>query len=143
MPGRSTCAARGRCYDGAMDTLALDIGRWDLDTDVYGNLRTVGDSTPGEQTGPGMRLAQDVATRVRAWRGEVYFDTTQGINYPGYFGGPPNLTLLQSAFNTEALKVPLCASALADFTFTGGSARKLGGTLYVSDVAGNGGQVAL
>lgn len=126
-----------------MDTLALDIGLWDLDVDVYGNLRTVGDSTPGEQTGPGMRLAQDVATRVRAWRGEVYFDTSQGINYPAYLGGPPNLTVLQSAFNTEALKVPLCASALADFTFTAGSSRQLSGVLNVSDVAGNGAQVSL
>lgn len=127
-----------------MDTLALDTSLWDLDTDARGNLRTVGDATPqNDQTGPGMRLAQDVATRVSAWQGEVYFDTTQGIDYPTYFGGPPNLSLLQSVFNTEALKVPSCASALAAFTFTAGSSRTIGGTLNVSDVAGNGGQVAL
>jgi hypothetical protein len=127
-----------------MDTLALDLTLWDLDVDARGNLRTVGDATPdSEQTGPGMRLAQDVATRVQAWRGEVFFDTTQGINYPAYFGSPPNLPLLQSAFNTEALKVPLCNTALAQFTFTAGSSRRLGGVLNVSDVAGNGGQVAL
>lgn len=127
-----------------MDTLALDNSLWDLDVDARGNLRTVGDATPdSDQTGPGMRLAQDVATRVRAWQGEVYFDTTQGINYPTYFGGPPNLSLLQSVFNTEALKVPLCATALAQFTFTAGKQRVIGGTLNVSDIAGNGGQVAL
>ena len=127
-----------------MDTLALDTSLWDLDVDARGNIRTVGDATPqSDQTGPGMRLAQDVATRVRAWLGEVYFDTTQGINYPVYLGGPPNLSLLQSVFNTEALKVPLCASALSQFTFTAGASRTLGGTLYVSDTAGNGGQVAL
>ena len=127
-----------------MDTLALDIGKWDLDTDVRGNIRTVGDATPqSEQTGPGMRLAQDVATRVQAWQGEVYFDTTQGINYPSVFGGPPNLSLLQSLFNAEALNVPLCATALAQFTFTAGRKRQVGGTLTVSDIAGNGGQVAL
>jgi len=130
-------------YDPTMDTLALDVIAWDLDCDVYGNIKTVGDATPGTQTGPGMRLAQDVATRVRAWRGEVYFDTTQGINYLGYLGGTPNLSALQSAFNTEALKVPLCASALADFTFTAGSSRQLGGVLNVSDIAGDGGQVML
>jgi hypothetical protein len=132
-------------YHAAMtDTLALDITLWDLDTDSRGNLRTVGDATPqSDQTSPGMRLAQDVATRVQAWQGEVYFDTTQGINYPAYFGGPPNLSLLQSVFNTEALKVPLCATALAQFTFTAGSKRVIGGVLNVSDIAGNGGQVAL
>jgi len=127
-----------------MDTLALDTSLWDLSVDSQGNLRTVGDATPqNDLTGPGMRLAQDVATRVQAWLGEVYFDTTQGINYPVYLGGPPNLSLLQSVFNTEALNVPLCASALAQFTFTAGSSRRIGGVLNVSDIAGNGGQVNL
>jgi hypothetical protein len=126
------------------DTLALDISLWDIDVDSRGNLRTVGDATPqSDQTGPGMRLAQDVATRVRAWLGEVYFDTTQGINYPLYFGGPPNLTVLQNAFNLEAFKVPGCATALAQFTFTRGSSRTVGGVITVSDIAGNGGQVQL
>jgi len=127
-----------------MDTLAIDVSLWDLDVDSRGNIRTVGDATPqSDQTGPGMRLAQDVATRVQAWRGEVYFDTTQGIDYPVHFGGPPNLSLLQSVFNTEALKVPLCATALAQFTFAAGAKRVIGGTLTVSDIAGNGGQVSL
>lgn len=127
-----------------MDTLALDTTIWDLDVDSRGNLRTVGDATAtNDLTGPGMRLAQDVATRVQAWLGEVYFDTTQGINYPAYFGGPPNLSLLQSVFNAEALKVPLCATALAQFTFTAGTKRTIGGTINVSDIAGNGGQVSL
>lgn len=127
-----------------VDTLALDTSLWDLDVDPKGNLRTVGDATPdSDQTGPGMRLAQDVATRVQAWRGEVFFDTTQGIDYPAYFGGPPNLSLLQSVFNTEALKVPGCATALAQFTFKAGGRRVVGGVLNVSDIAGNGGQVSL
>jgi hypothetical protein len=127
-----------------MDTLLLDPSTWDLTVDSRGNIATVGDATPNnDATGPGMRLAQDVATRVQAWLGEVYFDTTQGINYPAYFGGPPNLSLLQSVFNAEALRVPGCASALAQFTFTAGSKRTIGGVLNVSDIAGNGGQVAL
>lgn len=127
-----------------MDTLALDNTNWDLTLDVWGNLATVGDATPEvDETGPGMRLALDVATRVRAWRGEVYFDTTQGINYPQYLGGPPNLSLLQSVFTTEALKVPDCATALADFHFAGGDDRAVTGTITLSDTAGNGSQVTL
>lgn len=127
-----------------MDTLALDKDTWDLCTDVWGNLATVGDATPeSDTTGPGMRLAFDVATRVRAWRGEVYFDTTQGINYPQYLGGPPNLSLLQSVFTTEALKVPGCLTALADFQFIGGDDRAVTGTITLSDIAGNGSQVTL
>lgn len=127
-----------------MDTLALDNGTWDLTLDVWGNLATVGDATPeDDSTGSGMRLAQDVACRVRAWRGEVYYDTKQGIDYPRYLGGPPNLALLQSVFTTEALKVPGCQTALADFRFIGGSDRAVTGTITLSDAAGNGSQVTL
>jgi hypothetical protein len=127
-----------------MDTLALDTGLWDLSTDVYGNLATVGDATPANaQTGPGMRLAQDVATRCRAWRGEVYFDTTQGINYPTILGMAPNLAVVQNAFNTEALKVPSCETAIAQFSFNAGSTREITGTITVADVSGNSGAVTL
>lgn len=127
-----------------MDTIALDHDTWDLVTDKFGNLATVGDGTPdSDDTGPGLRLAQDVASRVRAWRGEVYYDTTQGIDYPRYLGGPPNLSMLQAAFSTEALLVPLCATALPDFRFIGGNERAVTGTITLSDTAGNGSQVML
>jgi hypothetical protein len=127
-----------------MDTLALDTSRWDLTVDARGNWMTVGDATPTpDNVGPGMRLAQDVATRCLAWRGEVYYDTTQGIRYETILGRAPNLSLLQNAFNTEGLNVPLCQTCLANFSFTGGSARTLGGTLTVSDINGNSGTVDL
>lgn len=126
-----------------MDSLKLDISLWDLDVDAAGNWATIGDTTPGDTTGPGMRLAQDVATRCTAWRGEVYYDTTQGIRYETILGFPPNLALLNNAFNTEALKVPGCSTALANFNFTAGSARNVGGTITLSDTNGNGGAVTL
>jgi len=127
-----------------MDTLRLDNDSWDLTLDVWGNLATAGDATPeSESTGPGMRLAQDVACRVRSWKGEVYFDTAQGIDYPRYLGGPPNLSLLQAAFAQEALNVPGCLTALPDFHFIGGSDRAVTGTITLSDTAGNGSQVTL
>jgi len=127
-----------------MDTLQLDTALWDLTTDVYGNLATVGDATPASaQTGPGMRLAQDVATRTRAWRGEVYFDTSQGIRYDQILGAAPNLAVVQNAFNTEALNVPLCETAIAVFQFAAGSVREITGTLSVADVSGNNAVVTL
>lgn len=127
-----------------MDTLKLDTTLWDLDVDIYGNIATVGDATPASaQTGPGMRLAQDVATRCRAWRGEVYYDTTQGIRYDTILGAAPNLAVVQNAFNTEALKVPLCETAIAQFQFAAGSVREITGTVTVADVNGNGGEVTL
>lgn len=127
-----------------MDTLALDNSLWDLDVDASGNWRTVGDATPkSDQTGPGMQLAQDVATRCRAWRGEVYYDITQGVRYELILGGPPNLAMVQNAFSTEALKVPGCKTAIADFSFTAGGARAVGGTISVSTDSGATGVVTL
>lgn len=127
-----------------MDTLALNSQTWDITTDALGNWATFGDATPqSEQTGPGMRLAQDVATRCLAWRGEVYYDTTQGIRYEQIMGQYPNLALLQNSFNQEGLKVPLCQTALANFTFTAGSQRRITGTLTVSDTNANAGSVQL
>ena len=127
-----------------MDTLQLDTTLWDLTTDVYGNLATIGDATPlNVQTGPGARLAQDVATRTRAWRGEVYYDTTQGIRYDTILGAAPNLSVVQNAFNTEALNVPLCETAIAVFQFAAGSVRAITGTLNVADVNGNNAVVTL
>ncbi|WHB31166.1 baseplate wedge subunit [Xanthomonas phage NEB7] len=127
----------------ANDTLALDPAVWDLTLDAYGNVATVGDDTAQDvQTGPGLRLAQDVATRTRAWRGEVYFDTAQGIDYDAYLGTAPLVGQLQSDFQTEALKVPGCATALANFDLAR-TPRVLSGTLLLSDQAGNGAQVAV
>lgn len=126
----------------ANDTLSLDVATWDLQLDALGNLSTVGDATLGTQTGPGMRLAQDVATRVRAWRGEVYFDTRQGIDYPRYLGLAPLIPQFQADCQAEALLVPECASALASFELDRAT-RTLGGVLSLSDQAGNGAQVAV
>lgn len=123
-----------------MDTLAL-TDDWDLDVDAYGNWATVGDSTPATSTGPGMRLAQDVATRCLSWRGEVYYDAGQGIRYELILGQAPNMALLQSTFASEALKVPGCAQAIPNFTFTAGKSRNVSGALTVADVAGNAGEV--
>jgi hypothetical protein len=126
-----------------VDTLALDLQLWDLDVDSRGNWRTVGDATPlPVTTGPGMRLAQDVATRCMAWRGEVYYDATQGIRFENILGQGPNTALAQDAFQTEALKVPDCNTALPNFTFTPRT-RQLGGTMTVSNLAGYGGTVVL
>ena len=125
-----------------MDSLALTTD-WDLDVDAYGNWRTVGDATPGDLTGPGYRLAQDVATRCLSWRGEVYFDTTQGVPYAGILGEYATISYLQQLYTVEALAVPTCAQAIPDLTLQRGSKRLLTGTITVADFAGNIGTVTL
>lgn len=126
----------------ADDTLALTTD-WDLDLDARGDLRTVGDGTAQSvQTGPGMRLAQDVASRLRAWRGEVWFDVQQGIDYPRYLGLSPSMVELRADYQSEALQVPLCATALADIDLQRTS-REVGGTVYLSDLSGYAAEVAV
>lgn len=126
----------------ANDTLALTAD-WDMDLDDRGDMRTVGDGTPLEiQTGPGMRMAQDVASRTRAWRGEVWFDTQQGIDYPRYLGLAPSVLELRTDFQNEALRVPEVATALADFGLDRVT-RAVGGTLYLSDLSGFSAEVAV
>lgn len=126
----------------ANDTLALTAD-WDLDLDDQGNWRTVGDATATDpQTGPGMRLAQDVATRLRAWRGEVWFNVQQGIDYPLYLGRAPSLLQLRADYQSEALLVPGCATALADIDLQR-TMRAVGGTIYLSDLNGYTAEVAV
>lgn len=125
-----------------MDSLALDAN-WDLTVDAYGNWRTVGDATPGNLTGAGYRLAQDVATRCLSWRGEVYFDTTQGVPYDSVLGEYASISYLQQLYTVEALAVPTCAQALPNLTLTRGSKRTLTGSITVADFVGNVGTIAL
>lgn len=126
----------------ANDTLAL-TSDWDLDLDDRGNVRTVGDATALDvQTGPGMRLAQDVASRTQAWRGEVWFDTQQGIDYPRYLGLAPAVLEVRTDFQNEALRVPECATALANFELNR-TTRALGGTVFLSDLSGFAAEVAV
>ena len=125
-----------------MDSLAL-TSDWDLDVDAYGNWRTVGDATPGATSGPGYRLAQDVATRCLSWRGEVYFDTTQGVPYSAILGEYASISYIQQLYTVEALKVPACAQAIPDLTITRGSKRTLTGSFAVADFVGNLGAITL
>ena len=113
--------------------MALDTATWDLAVDPYGNLATVGDATPGDLTGPGYRMAQDVACRCMSWLGEVYYDTTQGIRYDQVLGLAPNLVLVQSLYVNEALKVAPVAQAVANLTYAAGAQRRVTGQLVVSD----------
>lgn len=54
-----------------MKTLALDEN-WDLGVDEFGNIAVKSDNE---------RLAQDVASSVRVFLGELPFDVNRGVNY--------------------------------------------------------------
>lgn len=83
------------------NTLLLDQTAWDLVLDANGNIA---------MASPPYSLAQDVASAVRTFLGEVYYDTTQGIwstDVNGKtLGKLPPTALLVELINQTALTVP-------------------------------------
>lgn len=94
------------------DTLLLDQLLWDLVIDADGNI--------ARATEP-YSLAQDAASVIRTYLGEVYFDTTLGIPYlQQVFGRTPSLTLLKAQLETAAETVPSVKKATVFLTSTEG-----------------------
>lgn len=85
------------------NTLLLDQGAWDLVIDAAGNIA---------MASPPYALAQDVASAVRLFLGELWYDTPKGIPYfEDVLGHLPPLTLLISYIEKAALTVPGVVSA--------------------------------
>lgn len=81
-----------------MDTLSLDSGTWDLVVNASGNI--------GTTTGSAAQ-AQDAASAIKTFQGEVYYDTNIGIPYwLQILGHLPPLSYLKAQFATAALTVP-------------------------------------
>lgn len=80
------------------NTLLLDQTAWDLVLDASGNVA---------MASPPYAIAQDVASAIRTFTGEVYYDTTQGIPYwTQVLGKLPPASLLIEMINQQALTVP-------------------------------------
>ncbi len=80
------------------NTLLLDTQTWDLALDASGNLAIAREP---------YALAQDAASAIKLFSGELFFDTTQGIPYFGdILGHRPPLSLVKHYLNTAALSVP-------------------------------------
>lgn len=108
------------------DTLLLDQLSWDLVLDANGDIAKA--SNP-------YSLAQDAASAIRTWLGEVYFDTTLGIPWrQQVFGKAPSLSLLKEQIKAVALTVPEVASA--DVFIVTGTDRRVGGQVQVTAESG-------
>jgi hypothetical protein len=88
-----------------MDTLLLDIDNWDLLLDLSGNWAVASD--PYSQ-------AQDAASEIRTFQGEVYYDTTLGVPYwVSILGQNAPLSLVKAKLVEAALRVPGVTKARA------------------------------
>lgn len=81
-----------------MNTLLLDISLWDLCKDANGNIAVAS---------PPYALAQDVASAIRTFLGEVWYDDTLGIPYfAEILGHTPPISVFQEYMVNAALTVP-------------------------------------
>lgn len=107
-------------------TLLLDRSAWDLVLDASGNIALAGEP---------YATAQDVASAVRTFIGECWYDTFQGMPYwDRVLGQLPSLTYLKSELVRVALTVPNVAEAKAVvISFDG---RVLSGQIQITDNSG-------
>lgn len=109
-----------------MKTLLLDQTAWDLVLDSGGNIALA--SEP-------YALAQDVASAIKTFLGEVYYNTTLGVNYfQQILGKLPPVSLLIQLMVNQALTVPDVVSAQC--TITGFDLRSVTGQVRFTDING-------
>lgn len=107
-------------------TLLLDTVAWDIVTDSIGNIAVA--SAPYE-------LAQDAASAIRTFQGEVWYATNYGIPYwAQVLGHAPPVTLMKAYFNAQALTVPNIASSVS--YITSWNDRRVTGQVQVTSTAG-------
>lgn len=107
-------------------TVLLDRTTWDLVLDANGDVAMA--SEP-------YALAQDAASAIRTWLGEVYFDTTIGVPYlQSILGHQPSPILLKALFVKAALTVPGVTSAKCFLTDL--SERRVSGQVQVTSDSG-------
>jgi hypothetical protein len=109
-----------------MNTLLLDVGLWDLTLDAFGNIALAAEP---------YALAQDVASACRTVLGEVYYDTTLGVDYFGkIFGLTPPTAVFQEMFVAAALTVPDVVSATCIIESYSAQTREATGQVLFTDV---------
>lgn len=108
------------------NTMLLDQSAWDLVIDSAGNIA---------MAQPPYALAQDVASAVRLFLSELWYDSTKGIPYfEDVLGHLPPLSLLTSYIEKAAMTVPGVTSAQCIISQI--SAREVSGQVLFIDELG-------
>lgn len=107
-------------------TLILDIIKWDLLVDSAGNIAVA--SNPYSE-------AQDAASAIKTFQGEVYYNTLLGVPYwASILGQAPPVSLMKSNWVAAALTVPNVVAAVCFITsFIN---RKVSGQVQITDADG-------
>jgi hypothetical protein len=109
-----------------VNTLLLDRSLWDLCKDAFGNIAMARDP---------YAIAQDVASAIKLFRGELWYDTPKGIPYWGtILGHAPPVTYMKAQFVKAALTVPEVVKAVCFISSVRG--REVQGQVQVTTSAG-------
>ena len=110
-----------------MNTFLLDVELWDLTVDTAGNIAMASDP---------YSMAQDAASAIKTFSGEVFYDTTLGIPYfTQILGYSPPISLMKAYFNEAALTVPGIQSSAC--FITSWDNRVVRGQVQISDSSGS------
>lgn len=108
-------------------TLLLDISTWDLTLDAANNMAVAN---------PPYALAQDAASAIQTYLGEVFFDTTIGVPWQQQiFGQPLSVALLKAQLAATAETVP--GVATAQVFISSFSNRAVGGQVQITATSGS------
>lgn len=89
-------------------TLLLNVSNWDLTVDKFGNIAVASG---------GYAVAQNVATALRTFKGECWYNTQYGIPYwQQILGKFPPLQYVKTVMENQAKTVPDVVSASVTFT---------------------------
>lgn len=109
-----------------MNSLYLDPSAWDLVLDSSGNIAVA--SNP-------YALAQNAASAIRTFLGEVYYNTTIGVPYMnGMLGVKPNFAFIKAQLVAAAESVAEVASAVVYITSF--SHRNIAGQVQITSTSG-------
>lgn len=111
------------------NTLLLSAASWDLTLDAAGNIAL---------SEPAYAIAQDVASACQTWRGELWYDTTLGVDFNSLLWNTPGASAVQQAFNQQALTVSSVATAT---TTVGASSGNVTGQIAFTTSTGGTGTV--
>lgn len=107
-------------------TLLLDVDSWDLVVDANGNIAVADEP---------YALAQDAASAIKTFLGEVFYNTTIGVPYfQSILGQNPSLDFIKSQLEAAALTVPGVVSAKCFITSV--TNRKVSGQVQTTDANG-------
>jgi len=108
------------------NSLLLDQSAWDLVLDVNGNIALA--EAP-------YSVAQDVASAIRTFLGECWYNTTLGLPYwQEILGQLPPLNYISQQMITQSLTIPNVVSAKV--TFQSFTDRVLSGQIQIIDTDG-------